>query len=274
MVKKGLNMKKYIPKTKEEADYIANYDPTKYYPNPAVTVDLAVYAFDDTKNVLKLLLIERGGYPYKGDMAIPGGFLNIEESAENATKRELEEETGITGMAAYLHCLMSEPERDPRQRVITPEYIALANIHDIAPKAGDDAASAIWYEISEFTQGVMRQGDSLITNYYMKLTSGSSEIAVSAKSTVDYSNRQPKRNFEVIDDADLAFDHAEVIIKSFLTLRDMLKNTDIVCGALGKRFCKEAYEDVLRAAKIDPRTVKNESLYEDGGELSVLPVVK
>ena len=72
-------MKKYVAKTKEEADYISNYDPTKYYPNPAVTVDLAVYAFDDTKNTLKLLLIERGGFPYKGDMAIPGGFLDIGE---------------------------------------------------------------------------------------------------------------------------------------------------------------------------------------------------
>ena len=264
-------MKKYVAKTKEEADYISNYDPTKYYPNPAVTVDLAVYAFDDTKNTLKLLLIERGGFPYKGDMAIPGGFLDIGESAECATRRELQEETGITGMDAYLHCLLSEPERDPRQRVITPEYIALTNIHDIAPKAGDDAAKAIWYDVSDFTVSASRQGNSLIKNYYMKLADGSASIALSAKSTVDYSAHQPVRHFEVLDDGDLAFDHAEAVIKSFLALRNMLQTTDIVCGALGRRFCREAYEDVLRAAKLDPRKVENQSLYEEDGELSVLP---
>ena len=70
-------MKKYVPKTSEEAAYIAAYDPTKNYPNPAVTVDLAVYAFDENARAMKLLLIRRGGFPYKGDMALPGGFLNM-----------------------------------------------------------------------------------------------------------------------------------------------------------------------------------------------------
>lgn len=264
-------MKKYVAKTKEEALYIAGYDPSKYYPNPAVTVDLAVYAFDDSKNTLKLLLIQRGGFPYKGDMAIPGGFLDIGETVENAALRELEEETGITGMDSSLHCLLSQPERDPRQRVITAEYIALANIHDIAPKAGDDAAKAVWYEVSEFSLSSTRKNNLLTTNYYMKLTSQASSIAISAKRTDDYSLRQPVRSFEVLDDGDLAFDHAEAVIKSFLALRDKLMHTDIVCGALGRRFCKEAYNDVLRAAKLDPRLVNNESLYEDEGELSVLP---
>lgn len=80
-------MKKYVAKTKEEADYISNYDPTKYYPNPAVTVDLAVYAFDDTKNTLKLLLIERGGFPYKGDRLFQEAFW-ISASRRSARREE------------------------------------------------------------------------------------------------------------------------------------------------------------------------------------------
>ena len=266
-------MKKYIPKTKEEAEYIANYDPTKYYPNPAVTVDLAVYAFDDGKNVLKLLLIERGGYPYKGDMALPGGFLNIDESLETAAIRELFEETCITGMDAHLHCVLSEPNRDPRQRVLTPEYIALTNMHDITPKAGDDAAKAEWYTGAEFDEKVSRKDNTLITDYFMKLRNGEEEISLKAIASIDYSARQPKRSFEVLTDGGMAFDHAEAVIRSFIALRNMLKTTDIICGALGRRFCREAYNDVLRGAKLDPNKINNENFYEDGEDLSLLPMI-
>lgn len=264
-------MKKYVPKTPEEAAYIANYDPTKYYPNPAVTVDLAVYAFDDAKNVLRLLLIRRGGFPYKGDMALPGGFLNIDEPLESAAKRELEEETGITGMDAHLHCILSEPLRDPRQRVITPEYLALTNAHDVTAKAGDDAAMADWYEVSAFAETIERRGDTAVRSYAMTLTGSEGVIDLAAVETADYSRRQPVRSFEVSRDGGMAFDHAEAIIRSFIALRDMLRHSDIICGALGRRFCRAAYDDVLRAAKLEPDRVKNDMLYEDGSELTLLP---
>lgn len=263
-------MKKYIPKTKEEAEYIAKYDPTKYYPNPAVTADIAVYAFDDTINALKLLLIERGGFPYKGDMALPGGFMDIDESLEEAVARELLEETGIIGVDAYMHCIMSEVGRDPRQRVLTPEYIALTNIHDIIAKAGDDAAKADWYEIAEFKETVSRDKNTLIKRYDMLLKCSYNEILLSAESAADYTERQPKRSFRIIDDGNMAFDHAEAILKSFISLRERLKTTDIACGALGRRFCKEAYNDLMRAAKLGTDFI-NPSLYSDGEELSLLP---
>ena len=51
----------------------------------------------------------------------------------------------------------------------------------------------------------------------------------------------------------------------------MLRHSDIICGALGRRFCRAAYDDVLRAAKLEPDRVKNDMLYEDGGELTLLP---
>lgn len=264
-------MKKYVPKTAEEAAYIAAYDPTKYYPNPAVTVDLAVYAFDENARAMKLLLIRRGGFPYKGDMALPGGFLNKDENLETAVGRELLEETGITGMDAFLHCVLSEPERDPRQRVITPEYIALTNVRDVTAHAGDDAASAGWYEVARFEENKTRQDDAIKTHYIMQLKGQDNVIELAADETVDYSQKQPVRAFNVTHDGDMAFDHAEAVLKSFIALRERLLHSDMVCGALGSRFSKNAFEDVLRAAFIAPDEVKNDMLYEENGELTVFP---
>lgn len=121
---------------------------TYKYPHPAVTTDCVIFGFDGTK--LQVLLIERGIEPYKGKWAFPGGFLNPDESAEEGALRELKEETGLTG--AYIeqfHCF-SDPDRDPRERVITIAYYALVRIQEV--KGGDDAANAKWFPLDEVPQ--------------------------------------------------------------------------------------------------------------------------
>jgi 8-oxo-dGTP diphosphatase len=82
------------------------------YPHPAVTVDIAV--FTQERKPLKLLLIQRANEPHRGEWALPGGFVDIDEDLETAARRELEEETGITvGDIDQLHTF-GAPERDPR----------------------------------------------------------------------------------------------------------------------------------------------------------------
>ena len=105
------------------------------YPHPSVTADCIIFGFDGGK--LKVLLIERGQDPYKGKWAFPGGFVQMDESCEEGALRELEEETALKGMAVQQFHTYSDPNRDPRERVITVAFLALVRLQEV--KAGDDA---------------------------------------------------------------------------------------------------------------------------------------
>ena len=115
------------------------------YPHPAVTTDCVIFGFNGER--LQVLLIERGIEPYKGKWALPGGFLKMDESAEECARRELKEETGLE--CAYMEQFhtFSSPERDPRERVVTIGYFALIRQQEV--KGGDDAAAAKWFPLDE-----------------------------------------------------------------------------------------------------------------------------
>lgn len=115
------------------------------YPHPSVTTDCVIFGFDGSR--LKVLLVERGVEPFKGKWALPGGFLRMDESAEQGALRELQEETGLkTAYIKQFHTF-TDPDRDPRERVITIAYYALVRLQDVV--AGDDAARAGWFALDE-----------------------------------------------------------------------------------------------------------------------------
>ena len=118
------------------------------YPHPSVTTDCVIFGFDGER--LKVLLIQRGIEPYKGKWALPGGFLKPDESAESGALRELLEETGLTNVYIEQFHTYSEPDRDPRERVITIAYLALVKLQEV--KGGDDAADARWFAIDNVPQ--------------------------------------------------------------------------------------------------------------------------
>jgi len=115
------------------------------YPRPAVTTDCVVFGFDG--HDLKILLIERGFEPYKGSWAFPGGFLNMDETAEQGALRELKEETGLNLNYLKQVGAFSDVNRDPRTRVITIAFYSFTKIMEV--KGGDDAARAQWFPIDE-----------------------------------------------------------------------------------------------------------------------------
>lgn len=138
-----------------EQDFLGTYDSSRYH-KPSVTVDLVVFTVIDTD--LKLLLIRRGSAPCKGQLALPGGFVDVGptgedqgESVDAAAARELQEETGLPDGSSWLEQLYTfgDPGRDPRLRVITVAYYALVR-PDLASLvvAGDDAAEAGWHSVS------------------------------------------------------------------------------------------------------------------------------
>lgn len=118
------------------------------YPHPAVTTDCVIFGFDGSE--LQVLLIERGIEPFKGKWAFPGGFLNMDETAEEGALRELKEETGLKNAYIEQFNTYSDPGRDPRERVITIAHYALVRIQEV--KGGDDAAKAQWFPIDEVPQ--------------------------------------------------------------------------------------------------------------------------
>lgn len=119
---------------------------TYAYARPAVTVDCVVFGLDDAD--LKVLLIERDREPFAGRWALPGGFVEPDETLEQAALRELAEETGVSRV--YLEQLYSfgDPGRDPRDRVITVAYYALVRRLDHAPRAASDARAVGWFPAS------------------------------------------------------------------------------------------------------------------------------
>jgi 8-oxo-dGTP diphosphatase len=113
------------------------------HPHPAVTVDVVVFTIRD--RALEILLIRRGAEPFLGAWALPGGFVQPDESLDEAARRELMEETGVSGI--YLEQLYSfgRPDRDPRERVITVAYFALVPSDKLVLRASTDADAVGWF---------------------------------------------------------------------------------------------------------------------------------
>ena len=123
---------------------------TYEHPHPAVTVDVAVFTL--TAGRLAVVLVRRAAWPHAGKWALPGGFVDIDESLKRAAWRELREETGIK--AGYLEQLgaFGRPDRDPRERVITVVYIALAAADRLELRAGSDADEARLFCLDELPE--------------------------------------------------------------------------------------------------------------------------
>ena len=131
---------------------------TYEYPHPALTADCVIYGFDGEH--LKILLVERGLEPYKGMWALPGGFMNKDETIDKTAARELREETGLKDVYMTQFKMFSDPHRDVRQgwsdpelgkdydsyRVVTMAFIALVRPSEYELVAGDDAVNALWFE--------------------------------------------------------------------------------------------------------------------------------
>lgn len=118
------------------------------YPHPAVTADCVIFGYDD--NNIKVLLIQRGNEPYKGHWAFPGGFMNIDETAEQCALRELEEETGLKDVKVEQFYTFTDVNRDPRERVISIAYYGKIQLSNV--KGSDDADDAQWFSLDELPE--------------------------------------------------------------------------------------------------------------------------
>ena len=126
-----------------ESEAIAAYR-RKNYPKPALTADICVFA--RSGGGWKLLLIRRGGHPYLGCWALPGGFAEQGETIESTAGRELREETGLEGLELRLIGVYSAPGRDPRGWTVSAAYGTRVE-DQLNAAAADDAAEAGWFDV-------------------------------------------------------------------------------------------------------------------------------
>lgn len=118
------------------------------YPRPSVTADCVVFSRNGDR--LRLLLIRRANEPFKGCWAFPGGFMNMDEDAESAARRELKEETGLDGDRFFQIGAFSDVDRDPRDRVVTIAFLVLSDYSEV--RGCDDASDARWFDIGSLPE--------------------------------------------------------------------------------------------------------------------------
>lgn len=141
--KKGLTEEEFLIQYRERSSK---------YPRPFLTADCVIFAPGNHQGERQVLLIRRGGHPFLGCLALPGGFAQQNEPLEQAAERELTEETGVHAPMTLLG-IYSEPNRDPRGWIVSAAYLADLPCTPDA-QAADDAADAVWAKLDEDQGGI------------------------------------------------------------------------------------------------------------------------
>jgi 8-oxo-dGTP diphosphatase len=126
------------------SEHASNYDASKY-DRPSVTVDVVIFTLLERE--LNVLLVQRKRWPYEGYWAIPGGFINMDESLDSAARRELEEETGVRDVYLEQLYTFGNPRRDPRTRVISLAYFSLVSSDTQSIPSSDESTEVRWFPI-------------------------------------------------------------------------------------------------------------------------------
>lgn len=245
-----------------EEEFLAAYNPYKYE-RPSVTVDMLIFTVTDAKKrnyrtlpdkELKLLLIKRGEHPFLDQWALPGGFVKMDESLEEAAVRELKEETNIDNVYMEQLYTWGEVDRDPRARIISTSYMALADSSTLEVIANDDAADVKWFSV----QCKLFQEHKTLTNtgyeqqrlYKLKLTCEGEKVLEAVIKKVKTVNERTVRAYSTIEESSgIAFDHAGIIEYALERLRAKIEYTDIAFNLMPELFTltqlQQVYEVIL-----------------------------
>lgn len=187
-----------------EEEFLARYTPKKY-PQPSLTADICVFRRNGEGT--QLLLVQRGGHPYLGCWATPGGFANPNETADQCATRELAEETGAQGLDLEPLRLYSTPGRDPRGWTVSYAFVALDR-RGVTVHAGDDAARAVWFDVTARSEGAREELTLSHGDEVLRVSFGTSRLPISGL----------PRATDVEGDG-LAFDHANIVADAWLMVR-------------------------------------------------------
>ncbi|AIQ18161.1 ADP-ribose pyrophosphatase [Paenibacillus sp. FSL H7-0357] len=272
-----------------EEQFLKTYD-AGVYERPSVTVDMLIFTVMEreqdnyrklSEKSLQLLLIQRGEHPYLGQWALPGGFVGVHESLDEAARRELFTETNIDNIYMEQLYTWGEVQRDPRMRVISCSYMTLVDRTALNVQAGDDAADAAWFEVSheilEASRRELEQGYEL--DQFIKITLQSDKVTLSGvvKITESVQGHVSKILREIVQSEGFAFDHLMMVQYAIERLRGKVEYTDIIFNLMPPLFTlselQRVYEiilgkELLAAAfrrKIADRVMETEDFTRDAG---------
>ena len=234
--------------------FLQEYDPSQFE-RPSVTVDILVMTVLERK--LHLLLVRRSELPFLGKWALPGGFLKMDESAEEAAARIVLAKAGVSGAHLEQLYTFSSVERDPRTRVLSIAYLATVPYGKLKFAAGDSVDNASLYTVDGIS------GDGIDTGSEDAFASDESELVLASPEGNEITGR------------DLAFDHEMIIRTAVLRMRGKIGYTDLAFGFLEDPSAftltelRHIYEAVLgRPLDVGNfrRTIKRD--YESAGKIT------
>ncbi len=243
-----------------EREFLEKYR-AEDYERPSVAADMVIFTVTDEaadsyrklpEKVLRILLIRRGGHPFLGKWALPGGFVQPSETTEQAAARELREETGVDDVYLEQLYTFSDIGRDPRTWVMSCSYMALINSDKLELQAGDDAADAAWFKVSyrllREQKEMMEDGYVKTLEYELKL-SGEEELSAVVARTLTVKTSSTSTEYKIVSDNGLAFDHAKIIACAIERLRGKVNYTDIALHLMPELFTltelQQVYEVIL-----------------------------
>lgn len=243
-----------------EEQFLASYDASKF-DRPSVTVDMLVFTVTDQEKknyrklpekVLKLLMIKRGDHPYIGQWALPGGFVEMNESLDEAAQRELREETNISDIYFEQLYTWGDLGRDPRTRIISTSYMSLVDSSLLDIKPSDDADDAKWFTVSckmQEQRTVTDKGYILQRLSRLRLTNDENQLSAIIKTVETVEGKVKRITKEIVEANGIAFDHAKIIEYGIERLRSKIEFTDIAFNLMPKLFTltelQQVYEVIL-----------------------------
>ncbi len=259
-----------------EVEFLEKYDPSMFE-RPSVTVDMLIFTVVDEEEenyrklpekALKLLMVKRGDHPFMGQWALPGGFVSMQESIEDAALRELKTETNVDNVYMEQLYTWGDVGRDPRTRVISCSYMALADSTKLNIVAGDDADDAKWfnirYNITQEKKTITEKGYIVEKQYSINLWNDQSRTHGRAVSEANdqsealsaivnvveaVEGRVIKTSREVVESNGIAFDHAKMIEYGIERLKNKIEYTDIAFNLMPELFTlselQQVYEVIL-----------------------------
>lgn len=244
-----------------EEQFLQSYD-AGGYERPSVTVDMLIFTVMEraqhnyrklSEKSLQLLLIQRGQHPYLGQWALPGGFVSVHESIEDAARRELFTETNIDNIYMEQLYTWGEVERDPRMRVISSSYMALVDRTTLNVQAGDDAADAAWFEVADQLIGTTRKelerGYELEKLIRITLQNEQTTLSGVVRHTETVQGHVRQTHSQIVESGGLAFDHLLMVRYAIERLRGKVEYTDIIFNLMPPLFTlselQRVYEIIL-----------------------------
>lgn len=244
-----------------EDEFLVAYDASKFE-RPSVTVDMLIFTVTDEEKknyrklpekVLRILMIKRGEHPYIGQWALPGGFVRMSESLDEAALRELKEETNIDDIYMEQLYTWGDVGRDPRTRVISTSYMSLVDSSTLDIKASNDADDAKWFTVScklyQEQRTVTEKGYILQRLFKLSLSNDEDDLSAIVKMVKVAEGKVTKIEREVVESNGIAFDHAKIIEYGIDRLRNKIEYTNIAFNLMPELFTltelQQVYEVIL-----------------------------